>query len=162
MSDFPSLADIQTARAMLNGFIRRTPCIELKPGELNSDTAFDSTLVFKLELLQITGTFKPRGALCVMLNMSASERARGVTAVSAGNHAIAVAYAARVVGTHAKIVMMKSANPARVQLVRGFGAEIEFADAPALSPAQKRSRPWKAEHSYTHLRGRVPCWVRRP
>ena len=128
MSDLPSLADIQTARAKLNGFIRRTPCIELKPGELNSDTAFDSTLVFKLELFQITGTFKPRGALCVMLDMSAAERARGVTAVSAGNHAIAVAYAARVIGTHAKIVMMKSANPARVQLVRSYGAEIEFAD----------------------------------
>ncbi len=128
MPEFPSLADIQTARGTLNGLIRRTPCIELKPGELNSDKAFDSTLVFKLELFQITGTFKPRGALCAMLGMSAAERARGVTAVSAGNHAIAVAYAARVIGTHAKIVMMKSANPARVQLVRGYGAEIEFAD----------------------------------
>ncbi len=128
MSEFPTLANIQTAREMLNGFIRRTPCIELKPGELSSDTAFDSTLVFKLELFQMTGTFKPRGALCVMLNMSAAERSRGVTAVSAGNHAIAVAYAASVIGTHAKIVMMKTANAARVQLVRKYGAEIEFAD----------------------------------
>jgi threonine dehydratase len=130
--EFPSLADIQAARGMLNGFIRRTPCIELKPGELISDPAFSSTLVFKLELLQITGTFKPRGALSVMLNMSEAERARGVTAVSAGNHAVAVAYAARVLGTHAKIVMMKSANPARVQLARGYGADIEFApDGPS-------------------------------
>ena len=128
MPDFPLLADIQTARGMLDGLIRRTPCIELNPGELNSDTAFGSTLVFKLELFQITGTFKPRGALCVMLNMSAAERSRGVTAVSAGNHAVAVAYAARVIGTHAKIVMMKTANAARVRLVRGYGAEIEFAD----------------------------------
>jgi threonine dehydratase len=132
MTDFPSLPDIAAARAALQGFIRSTPCIEVGPGELAGDPTFDSTLVFKLELLQITGTFKPRGALNVMQNLSAEERARGVTAVSAGNHAVAVAYAARALGTGAKIVMMKSANPARVQLARGYGADLEFAaDGPS-------------------------------
>lgn len=150
MPEFPLLADIQTARGMLNGLIRRTPCIELNPGELNSDTAFSSTFVFKLELLQITGTFKPRGALCVMLNMSAAERSRGVTAVSAGNHAIAVAYAARVIGTHAKIVMMKSANPARVQLVRRYGAEIEIAPDGASAFARAKEIETLEGRTFVH------------
>jgi len=132
MPNFPSLTDIKSARGLLGGLIRQTPCVEVRPGELASDPDFGSTLVFKLELFQITGTFKPRGALCVMLALSAAERARGVTAVSAGNHAIAVAYAARALDTTAKIVMMQSANPARVRLARGYGAEIEFApDGPS-------------------------------
>ena len=132
MTAFPSLPDIQATQALLSGLVRSTPCLEIGPGELASDTAFDSTLIFKLELLQVTGTFKPRGALSVMLNLPAAERARGVTAVSAGNHAIAVAFAARTLGTTAKIVMMKSANPARVQLALGYGGEIEFApDGPS-------------------------------
>jgi threonine dehydratase len=132
MAHFPSLPEIEAARAALHGFIRSTPCLEVGPGELAGAADFDSSLVFKLELLQITGTFKPRGALTVMQNLTAAELARGVTAVSAGNHAVAVAYAARALGTGAKIVMMKTANPARVQLARGYGAEIEFApDGPS-------------------------------
>jgi threonine dehydratase len=132
MPEFPSLSEIQTAREALKGFIRTTPCTEIPAGELHSDPSFSSTLIFKLELFQITGTFKPRGALYVMLGLSAQERARGVTAVSAGNHAVAVAYAARALGISAKIVMMQTANAARVQLARDYGAHIEFApDGPS-------------------------------
>lgn len=63
-----------------------------------------------------------------MLHLSPAELAAGVTAVSAGNHAIAVAYAARMLGASARIVMIKTANPARVQLARDFGAVVEMAD----------------------------------
>ena len=82
----------------------------------------------KLEMLQSTGTFKARGAINVMLNLTAAERARGVTAVSAGNHAIAVAYAANVLGVSAKVVMLKTANPVRVAAAQSYGAQVEFAD----------------------------------
>ncbi len=75
-------------------------------------------------MFQVAGTFKPRGALLNMLALSDEELARGVTAVSAGNHAIAVAYAARELGTTAKVVMMESANPERVAACRAFGGEI--------------------------------------
>jgi len=85
-------------------------------------------VMLKLELLQYTGTFKPRGALTVMLNLPEGALARGVTAVSAGNHAIATAYAASILGTTAKVVMMKGANPLRVALCRRYGAEVELAD----------------------------------
>jgi threonine dehydratase len=102
--------------------------VEFKPGELASDSGLDSSLVFKLELFQVTGTFKARGALAVMLSLSPQERARGATAVSAGNHAIAVAFAARTLGISARIVMIKTANPARVELAKSYGAQLELAE----------------------------------
>ena len=85
----------------------------------------DETEVWlKLELFQFAGTFKPRGALLNMMALSPEARDRGVTAVSAGNHAMAVGYAARELGTGAKVVMPRSANPARVAGCRAFGAEV--------------------------------------
>jgi threonine dehydratase len=81
-------------------------------------------MFLKLELFQYTGSFKPRGALTVMLNLDQATLARGVTAVSAGNHAIAVAFAAQLLGTTAKVVMPKTANPFRVASCRAYGAEV--------------------------------------
>ena len=75
-------------------------------------------------MLQRTGTFKARGALLNALALDAGARRRGVTAVSAGNHAIAVAFAAQRIGTSAKVVMMRTANPFRVAQVRAYGAEL--------------------------------------
>ena len=74
------------------------------------DSSARATTVLKLELLQYTGTFKPRGALTNLLNLDPAARARGVTAVSAGNHAAAVAYAARSLGVSAKVVMTGCAS----------------------------------------------------
>jgi threonine dehydratase len=82
----------------------------------------------KMEFLQQTGTFKARGALAVILSLDEKQRAAGVTAVSAGNHAIATAYAARVAGTSAKVVMLGSANPARIERCKGYGAEVIIVD----------------------------------
>src|SRR5262249_3078272 len=85
-------------------------------------------VVLKEELFQRTGTFKPRGALAVMLDLSGGAVARGVTAVSAGNHAIAVAYAAGVTGSTAKVAMPKNASPFRLEKCRALGAEIVLVD----------------------------------
>jgi threonine dehydratase len=101
----------------------------------------------KLELFQHTGSFKPRGALTVMLGLDRAALARGVTAVSAGNHAIAVAWAARQLGTSAKVVMFRSANPARIDKVRQLGGEVvivddvaaAFAEAERIETAEGRS-----------------------
>ena len=87
-----------------------------------------TTVWAKMEFLQQTGTFKARGALAVILSLDAKQRAAGVTAVSAGNHAIATAYAAKVVGTSAKVVMLGSANPARVERCKSYGAEVIIVD----------------------------------
>jgi threonine dehydratase len=87
----------------------------------------DTEIWLKLELLQVGGSFKARGALNTALQLSAAERARGLTAFSSGNHAIAVAFAAQVLGVTAKVVMLSSANPARIETCRGLGAEVLFA-----------------------------------
>ena len=80
-----------------------------------------------MEFLQLTGTFKPRGALATMLSLDKEQLKAGVTAVSAGNHAIATAFAARTVGTTAKVVMMAHASPVRIDACRHYGAEIILA-----------------------------------
>ena len=82
----------------------------------------------KLEFLQHTGTFKARGALAVLQSLSVEQRAAGVTAVSAGNHAVATAYAAKAAGVSAKIVMVATANPARIAASRAYGAELVMVD----------------------------------
>src|SRR4029450_11391907 len=87
-----------------------------------------TSVVLKEELFQRTGTFKPRGALTVMLDLAPEALARGVTAVSAGNHAIAVAYAAQVLGSTAKVVMPKTANPYRVAKCRELEATVALVE----------------------------------
>lgn len=82
----------------------------------------------KEELFQRTGSFKPRGALTVMLDLDAEQLSRGVTGVSAGNHAISLGYSARQLGTTAKVVMPKTANAFRVQVCRELGAEVELVE----------------------------------
>lgn len=87
------------------------------------------TQVFaKLEFLQRTGTFKARGALATLYGLSPEQLAAGVTAVSAGNHAIATAFAAQILGTTAKVVMLRAANPSRIEACRAYGAEVVLAD----------------------------------
>ena len=88
----------------------------------------NSRIFGKLEFLQHTGTFKARGALAVLRSLSAEQRAAGVTAVSAGNHAVATAYAAKAAGASAKIVMVASANPVRIAASRAYGAELVMVD----------------------------------
>jgi len=84
-------------------------------------------LWMKLELFQRTGSFKARGALTAVRRLSPEQRARGITAVSAGNHAVAAAFAAQQVGVSAKIVVLASANPARLAMARAYGAELLIA-----------------------------------
>jgi len=81
-------------------------------------------LVLKCENLQKTGSFKVRGALNKLSQLSDEERANGVVTVSAGNHAQALAWAARAAGVHATVVMYEAASPAKVEASRGYGAEV--------------------------------------
>lgn len=120
----PDLQAIAAARAQLRPYIRSTPVHERDDfGPLTG-----TRLQFKFELLQASGTFKARGAFSNLLALEADALARGVTAISAGNHAIAVAYAAMRLGVRAKVVMIKTANAARVALCRSFGAELLMAE----------------------------------
>lgn len=122
-----SAEEIRAARAELRGRVRETPVWRWQGRELTSVLGDDSEVFLKLELFQFAGTFKPRGALLNMLQLSPEQLRRGVTAVSAGNHAIAVAFAAESLGTSAKVVMIETANPARIEACRAYGAEVVMA-----------------------------------
>jgi threonine dehydratase len=124
--EVPDLAAIRGARARLGDMIVTTPVRLWDDPPLRDATAPGTTAFLKEELFQKAGSFKPRGALTVMLGLAPEVLARGVTAVSAGNHAMAVAYAARVLGTTAKVVMPQNANPFRVSRCRELGAEVEL------------------------------------
>lgn len=92
----------------------------------------DIELYMKLELMQQTGSFKVRGAINSIMNLISShpgdDTFPGVTAFSAGNHAIATAYAARTLGVTAKVVMPRTANAFRVERCKAYGAEVVFGD----------------------------------
>jgi threonine dehydratase len=122
------LEDIEAARSLLGDRVITTPIHEWQGPAVIENVGPGTRVFLKLELFQRTGSFKVRGALLNMLRLSREELDRGVTAISAGNHAIAVAYAAQVLGTHARVVMLKSANSMRVALCRSYGAALEMAD----------------------------------
>jgi len=120
----PNAAMIAATRVELAPWVATTPVFARTGIAAGPEGA---TLQFKFEQLQNAGTFKARGAFANMLALDAGQKARGVTAISAGNHAIAVAYAAQKLGVPAKVVMLASANPARLALARACGAEVLLA-----------------------------------
>jgi len=122
-----SLDDIRETRALIAPYVVRTPVHDWRGREIEALLPEGTRVNLKLELFQQSGTFKARGAISKVLRLSPDERARGICAVSAGNHAIAAAYAAAAVGTTAKVVMMGSANPARVEACRALGAGVVMA-----------------------------------
>ena len=120
----PSLTEITEAAQALSPYITYTPVIQWE-GTGKDRLLDESTEVYvKLELLQSGGSFKARGALVNMLALEPDQLLRGVTAVSAGNHAIAVSVAAKMLQPSAKVVMPSSANPFRVDRCRELGAEV--------------------------------------
>lgn len=126
--DAPTVEAIRANRERLGDLVDTTP-VRLVTGEQLSPAVGPGTQVWlKEELFQRTGSFKPRGALSVMLDLDAGALARGVTGVSAGNHAISLAYSARILGSTAKVVMPKNANAFRVKLCQDYGGDIEFVD----------------------------------
>jgi len=115
------LAAIQAARERIDRRVVRTPCVA---SDMLSER-IGCRLHFKLEGLQHTGSFKARGALNRILQLSAEERKRGVLAFSAGNHAQGVAWAAREVGVNAKVVMPRPTPLVKVTRTKFLGAEVE-------------------------------------
>ncbi|MDR6294254.1 MULTISPECIES: threonine ammonia-lyase [Inquilinus] len=119
-----TLETIREARARIAPYVLRTPTV---PRELLRAT-LGLPVVTKLELLQHAGSFKPRGAFNAMLSLNEAERAAGVVAVSGGNHALGVAYAARILGLKAVVVMPKATPQNYVAGTRAEGAEVVLVD----------------------------------
>jgi threo-3-hydroxy-L-aspartate ammonia-lyase len=114
------LDDVQAAARRLDGIAHRTPVLSSR----TLDARVGARVLIKAECLQRTGSFKFRGAYNKISSLSEDERGRGVAAFSSGNHAQAVALAARLLGTHATIVMPEDAPTLKLDATRGYGAEV--------------------------------------
>jgi threonine dehydratase len=123
----PSADDVISAQERLSGRVRRTPIMESE--QLNARVG--GRVLIKPECLQITGSFKLRGAFNRMLLLSLDERSRGIIAWSAGNHAQALAYAGAKLGIRATIVMPSDAPRTKVEGTKRYGAEVVFYDRKA-------------------------------
>jgi threonine dehydratase len=136
-----TLAAMQARHAELAAHVMRTPVVRLTSDRLTK--ALDGAALWaKLECFQHTGTFKARGALSVVSALPKERRTAGITAASAGNHAIAAAWAARQFGLSAKVVMQNTANPLRIARARAEGAEVVMRDpgAPTFAEAERLVR----------------------
>ena len=120
----PSIGDVEEARWRVEGHVRRTPV--LTSTSLGARVGVELRL--KAENFQRTGSFKVRGALNKIAHLTPEERGRGVIAVSAGNHAQGVAWAATTAGVESVIVMPRKATAAKVAATRGYGAEVVLVD----------------------------------
>src|SRR5438477_8966592 len=118
------LAEIEAAASRIQGLVHRTPV--LSASALGSRAGV--RLLLKCESFQKTGSFKPRGALNIVLSLSDSERKRGLITVSAGNHAQAVAWAAQRAGARCAVVMPAGAPRSKIDAVRGYGGEVILHD----------------------------------
>lgn len=120
MAPMLTLQDIHAAAARVQGHVLDTPCVESK----TLSQIVGAQVFLKFENLQFTASFKERGACNKLVQLSAEEQARGVIAMSAGNHAQGVAYHAQRLGLRAVIVMPRFTPGVKVQRTRGFGAEV--------------------------------------
>ncbi|NMM75844.1 threonine ammonia-lyase [Rhodococcus sp. SRB_17] len=115
-----SLQDIRDAAARVQGHVLNTPCVESQ----TLSQIVGAQIFLKFENLQFTASFKERGACNKLTLLTAEERAHGVVAMSAGNHAQGVAYHAQRLGVRAVIVMPRFTPGVKVERTRGFGAEV--------------------------------------
>jgi threonine dehydratase len=115
-----TLGMVRQARERLRGLLPRTPLVP----SAGLGRRLGARVSLKLECLQKTGSFKPRGAFNKLLSLTPQERARGVVAVSGGNHAQGVAYAARALGIPATICMPAGTPANYLDATRGYGAEV--------------------------------------
>lgn len=143
--------DITRAHELIRPHIRRTPIVEVGGEELGLG---DVRIVFKLELLQHTGSFKARGAFANLLMRSPP--AAGVVAASGGNHGIAVAYAASRLNTPAHIFVPRVSSSAKTAKIREYGAELivsgeRYADALAASQQWAEKSGALQVHAYDQI-----------
>jgi threonine dehydratase len=139
-----TIKDIEAARGVIKGAVLRTPM--LAAPRLSALTGAD--VYVKYENLQVTNSFKDRGALVKLTSLSAAERRRGVIAMSAGNHAQSVAYHAARLGIPATIVMPVTTPFVKVAATRSHGAEVVL-DGESVAQAQARCERIQAERDLT-------------
>jgi threonine dehydratase len=143
----PDRDDVEAAAGRIRPHVRRTPILGTEPGTFG----IDQPLTLKLELLQVTGSFKPRGAFNRMLSAEVDEA--GVVAASGGNFGLAVGHAARELGHRAEIFVPASSPEAKIDRVRATGADVTvveglYDDAAAVARERQRTTGGVWMHPY--------------
>jgi threonine dehydratase len=137
--------DVESAAQLIGPYVRRTPVIELEPGAFG----VGGTLTLKLELLQHTGSFKPRGAFARMLTAEIDDS--GVLAASGGNFGLGVAFAARRLGHAAEIYVPATSPSFKIDRIRAYGATVHVVDgyyAEAFAACEERA--WQTGAAFLH------------
>lgn len=142
----PTAADVEAARGRIAGLVRPTPLLE-SPALAGSAGA---PVLLKLENLQVTGSFKARGAANKILSLPEEVRRRGVVTCSSGNHGLAVAHVAGVVGIPAIVCVPRWVDPVKLQRIRSRGAELEAGSA-SYDQAEDRAREIAARRGATYV-----------
>jgi len=131
------LEQVQAAAGVVRGRLVRTP-VQRIDGAVFSPYLDGVSLVFKLEMLQRTGSFKIRGVLNKLHHLTPEEKKRGVIGLSSGNHAQALAYGARLEDVAATVVMPSFAPANKIEATRAHGARVEIVEAKELGPTYER------------------------
>ena len=155
-SGLPARRDVLAASGLLEGRVRRTPVIDVACDDLG--VARSGSLALKLELLQHSGSFKARGALHALLH--APPGAQHVITASGGNHGAAVAWAAAQLGFRADIFVPVIAAPAKVEVLRRFGARVHQVGADyaaSLAASQELSEGMTAVSVHAYDQHEVMC-----
>jgi threonine dehydratase len=145
-NDVITLDDVYTARARIQPYLRRTPLLRTVT---HKDKPFDGDLILKLEYLQVTGAFKPRGAINKLLSLPPDAMERGLVTASGGNHGLAVAYAGWVTRKPVMVFLPHTTPPTKAEKLRQWGAEVIFegmvwdeANIRALEVAEREGRAY--------------------
>lgn len=139
--------DIDAALKRIRSYVHETPVLS---STRLGDRAGGIKLMLKCESMQRTGSFKARGALNAVVQLSDAERAKGVVAVSAGNHAQALAWAATTVGTDCIAVMPESAPAAKIEATRGYGGKVELVSGEMIRAFQRAEQIASAGRVMVH------------
>jgi len=142
MNTFVTLAEIQAAHTRIASAAIRTPLVQLHAPNLPCE------VWVKVEAAQPIGSFKIRGAYNKVSQLTPEQLAKGVITYSSGNHAQGVAYAAKVLGAKAVVVMPENAPPIKIAATRAFGAEVVFV-GPASTARKAKAEELAAEHGYS-------------
>lgn len=140
-----TLDDVRAARERIMPTLHRTPLVPTATLSRMSNT----DLHLKVEAFQRTGSFKVRGALNACFQLRDEERERGVITMSAGNHGQATAFAAAQVDTRAVVFVPETAVQAKIDAIRGYGAELHF--APSLNDLIPMMNAWRIAHGLTFI-----------
>jgi len=138
--------EIYLAQRRIQSIVRRTP---LEPSLFFSD-ACGGEVYLKLENLQLTGSFKIRGALNKMLQLSPQERRRGVVTASAGNHAQGIGYGAKMLGIEATIVVPQNTPKTKIEAIRRYGVDLMI-HGENYDEAEKKARQLERELSKVYV-----------